>query len=277
MGDTLAEPHITQKHLAGHAGTLELLSASPGRSTRQPVLCIHAAGHSARCWERWLGTFAAHGHPASALSLRGHGASTGGYRRARRRDYLDDIAVALEHSGPDTILIGHSAGAMLVEHTARQIASPPAAVLLAAMPIGGMPLSFFARQALTEPRLSIRSCLSRDAAPFTTDPAYARDLLFSPLLGDDEPGRYLQELTGDSLGYSLIDLRAPSPGPLGCPTLVIGGSLDTTFTPSQQLAKARFLGADFACLTDSKHAVMWDNRWRQAAQLAIGWVQEQAR
>jgi pimeloyl-ACP methyl ester carboxylesterase len=272
MADRAHGEGMRRETLTAGPVALELLTSLPAEASRPAVLCVHAAGHGAWCWERWLPALAAHGHPAHALSLRGHGHSAGSYQGARLGDYLTDIATALQHVGPGAILIGHSAGAMLVEHTARQ-ASPAvaAAVLLSPLPVGGMRPFFFINQAITHPRLSARAVLSRDAAPFTTDPRYATNLLFSRA-GDPVLNEYIARLRGDSFGYSMVDLRKSSPGALGCPTLVIGGSLDTTFTPAQQLKKARLLGADCVCLNGSGHAVMWDQRWRDAAEIALRWL-----
>jgi pimeloyl-ACP methyl ester carboxylesterase len=274
MAERTEPANTGQEALAGAAGEIELSSARPHGPTRPPVLCVHAAGHGAWCWERWLPVFAANGHPAYALSLRGHGGSTGSYRGARRADYLTDIATALQRVGPGAILVGHSAGAMLVEHTARHIQDTPAVVLLSPLPVTGMSNSYFVHQTVTQPGASLQLLRRRDAAPFTTNPAYARQLLFSPNLPDEEIARYTRRLDGDSFSYILRDLRrARSGGPLGCPTLVIGGALDSTFTPAQQQRKARQLGADQVVMDGAKHAVMWDHRWHDAAETVLGWLE----
>src|SRR3954453_2898118 len=64
--------------MVGGAGTrtpheLELLERQPARDEgRAPVLFVHGLGHGAWCWEHWLEGTAEAGHPAYAVSLRGH-------------------------------------------------------------------------------------------------------------------------------------------------------------------------------------------------------------
>ena len=58
---------------------------------RAPVLFVHGLGHGAWCWEHWQGAAAAAGYPAYAVSLRGHGGSSGPLRTALLRHYVDDV------------------------------------------------------------------------------------------------------------------------------------------------------------------------------------------
>lgn len=64
------------------------LPSSPSQST--PLLFVQ--WHAAWCWEHFLPWFAARGHAAYALSLRGHGASDGraGQRWHRVAEQMTD-------------------------------------------------------------------------------------------------------------------------------------------------------------------------------------------
>src|SRR6185295_5799861 len=113
---------------------LEVRSRLPARATRKPpLLFVHGGYGDAWCWEPYfLPWFAAKGWPAHALSLRGHGTSSG----------ADTLFIAgVEHVAGELdaapILVGHSMGAAICE---RMMATRPirGAALLAPVPPSGL-------------------------------------------------------------------------------------------------------------------------------------------
>src|SRR5688500_13947644 len=72
--------------------SLELLERRPAADgNRVPLLFVHGLGHGAWCWEQWMDAAAEAGHPAYAVSLRGHGGSPGRLRTALLSQYVDDV------------------------------------------------------------------------------------------------------------------------------------------------------------------------------------------
>ena len=92
----------------GSAHELELVERQPARDEgRTPVLFVHGLGHGAWCWEHWLEGTAEAGHPAYAVSLRGHARSEGRLRTALLGHYVDDVVRTVTPLGRPAVLVGH--------------------------------------------------------------------------------------------------------------------------------------------------------------------------
>ena len=88
---------------------------SATKSHPVPLLFVHGALHAAWCWdEHFLDFFAAEGYRAIAVSLRGHGQSSGGERLrwTRIQDYADDVAETAAQLPIPPVLVGHSMGGL---------------------------------------------------------------------------------------------------------------------------------------------------------------------
>ncbi|MBI4754739.1 MAG: alpha/beta hydrolase [Betaproteobacteria bacterium] len=122
-------------------GDLEVLSASPAGSARPtPLLFIHGAYAGAWCWaEYFLPWFADAGYVCHAVSLSGHGASSGRDRLDRLgiEDYVADVARVVAALPQSPVLIGHSMGGMVVQKYLER-AAVPAVVLMASVPPQGL-------------------------------------------------------------------------------------------------------------------------------------------
>src|SRR5690606_161575 len=81
----------------------------------------------------WLEAAAAAGHPAYALSLRGHGASAGSLRTARLSHYVDDVVHVAASLPRQAVLVGHSMGGLVVQQALARYAAH-AGVLVAPVP-----------------------------------------------------------------------------------------------------------------------------------------------
>lgn len=131
-----APPPGTGRHyLPTPTGYLELLYALPHHATlespvddtwKAPVLFLHGGFGSANCYSNFLPWFAARGHPAYSLSVRGHGRSWRPSYWAlyftSKKAFAEDLAAALKfirerhpNAGP-TALVGHSAGGGLSQY-----------------------------------------------------------------------------------------------------------------------------------------------------------------
>ena len=92
--------------------------AAKGNGRKPPLLFVHGGYGDAWCWEPYfLPWFAAKGWPAHALSLRGHGTSSGAETLfiAGLDDYVADVEHVAGELDAAPILVGHSMGAAICE------------------------------------------------------------------------------------------------------------------------------------------------------------------
>ncbi|GHE76075.1 alpha/beta hydrolase [Amycolatopsis deserti] len=87
-------------------------SAASG-SGLPPLLFVPGLGHSARCWDNWRMAANQAGYLAYAMSLRGHGASTGPLLTSRLGQYRDDVIRVAAQLPAQPVLVGHSMGGLV--------------------------------------------------------------------------------------------------------------------------------------------------------------------
>jgi len=78
-----------------------------------PLLFVPGLGHTARCWDNWRTAASEAGYPAYAMSLRGHGASTGSLLTSRLGQYRDDVVRVASQLPTPPVLVGHSMGGLV--------------------------------------------------------------------------------------------------------------------------------------------------------------------
>ncbi len=261
--------------------TLECFSAQSslaGEKNRPPIVFVHGAFVGAWCWQRhFLAYFAAHGFDCYAPSLRGHGGSQGGERLDHFgiREYVADIAAVVEElDSPPPILIGHSMGAVVVQRYLEQH-SAAAAVLMAPVPPQGL-LPSTLRMAFADPLLFWQYGLMQTLGADSADEEIARRAVFS----DDLPAaevtaaskniqresrRALWDMTVMASGRPWLAANQPR-------MMVMGGSNDALFQPTECKAVADLWHADWHLLDDMAHAMMMDAGWQRAADTIINWL-----
>jgi hypothetical protein len=132
-----------RSHGDGPQGSrLEIVARLPARPRRAPpILFVHGAWHGAWCWEdHFLGYFAARGFAGYALNLRGRGASRGArdVRFCRVRDFVEDVAEAVEQIGALPILVGHSLGGFVVQKYLERHEAELGVLMASVPPNGGL-------------------------------------------------------------------------------------------------------------------------------------------
>jgi non-heme chloroperoxidase len=256
---------------------LEVLSHPPlnGASRPTPLLFVHGAYVGAWCWEEhFLPWFAKRGYAAHAVSLRGHGASSGRDRLHEfgLADYADDVerAVALLDEPP--VLVGHSMGALVVQKYLERGGEAAAVVLACPVPSYGL-LPATLALAWTRPMMfmGIQALAAGGSAPLEV-------LAEAMFAGRIEPGR-LARLYGRMQRESrraLMDMAGfglPRPWSARRPaTLVLGAGRDALIPPLHAQASAALAGAEYRLLDALGHAVMLDRDWEGAARAIAGWL-----
>ena len=83
-------------------------------SDRPPLLLIHGAANSARCWQYWQSELAVRGWSSHAVDLRGHGRSDSlDLSRIRMHDYAADAAAAAAQLAGPPVVVGWSMGGLV--------------------------------------------------------------------------------------------------------------------------------------------------------------------
>ncbi|HEY0485837.1 MAG TPA: alpha/beta hydrolase [Mycobacteriales bacterium] len=247
---------------------LEVLSRVPDRLSDKPTLLfVHGLGHGAWCWENWLSAASDAGHPAHAVSLRGHGGSAGNVRTARLRQYVDDVVRTAETFSGPVVLVGHSLGGLVVQKALTRYAAH-AAVLVApvpAHPAAGSLLTV-ARQHPTD---ALRM-LAGGTLPLR--PEY----LFGEL--DAGEGRRLAARCGAESPIAQFQLLFHRPArPTGVPMLVLATPDDRLVPISDVRRTARRYGAELREYPGTGHDLMLDRRWREPLGAMLAWLASPAR
>jgi len=258
---------------------LEVRSRRPARSSgRPPLLFVHGGYTDGWCWEpHFLPWFAAHGYPAHALSLRGHGRSGGRETlfAAGLEDFAADVAQTARTLPADPVLIGHSMGAAIVEHL---FASTPvrAAALLAPVPPAGLgPVAY--RLAAHHPEYLVN--LQRlDAPHLAGDVLVAlRPMYFSK---DVDPAILVEAMTHFTLESprAIFDLAMPwhkvRPAQPVRP-FVLGVTDDRIATPADVEATASFYDTKATIVSGLAHMMMLERAWESVAKPLLDWLDEE--
>jgi non-heme chloroperoxidase len=249
----------------------------PNPAKKPPLLFVHGGYCDAWFWEPYfLPWFAAQGFPAYALSLRGHGESTG--RDALFVTSLDDYEADVEHVAATLdsppIFVGHSMGAAIVE---RIVAKRPVkgAALLAPLPPSGL-LSIATRLAASHPDYIVHmsngdpSRLSKEVLA-ALRPFYFSDDVEPTLLA--EAARHFCAESPRALFDLSLRLHWALPANDHRPICVIGAEGDRICTPGDVRATARHHNVAATILPGLAHMLMLEPGWAAVAQALAGWLQ----
>ncbi|MCW2633743.1 MAG: alpha/beta hydrolase [Blastococcus sp.] len=244
---------------------LEVLSRMPADDTgRPPILFVHGLGHGAWCWEHWLDAAAAAGHPAYAVSLRGHGNSPGRLRTALLRQYVDDVVATASALPRPAVLVGHSMGGLVVQQALARYAAP-AAVLVASVPAHPAMASLMSI-ARRHPTDALRIVLG-GSLPLRPD--YLVHELDRPS-ADAVSAR----CGGESalVQYQLL-MHRPARPPLGAPPVLVLATPDDRLVPVRGLrSTAARYGATVVEFPGMGHDLMLDARWREPFHAMAAWL-----
>lgn len=243
---------------------------------RVPLLFVHGAFTGAWCWdEHFLPYFAARGHDAWAVDLRGHGDDVAPVELASIEDYVADLLLAIEQIGEPPVIVGHSMGAIVVQRALHR-AAVRAVALLAPVPLQGMLGSSF-ELAAKNPEMFIEINKLQIGSTMPTSLGLLRDALFSPQLPVADVSRYLRRMRHESQ-RALFDLSWPQHFWIErakVPLQVFGAQHDVFFPPPAIEETARLHGVAAEIIPDIAHVMMLDANWAQAADRLAVWVQSQ--
>lgn len=261
-------------------GDLTLDVALPARQSRAPMLMVHGIMGGAWYFAKWLDFFAARGHPAYALNLRGHHGSrpVADFGHVSVMDYVADVRDAARgipdrHGRSPIILVGHSMGGLVAQKAAESLA-PAALVLLSAVPPRGIPLlswPLFRRQLKHVPAIVASRAITADPADTSAlflNRLDAHEALELAPRWTPTSGRAGREMT---LGSIAVDARR-----IKCPVIVVAGADDVAIPPRIQRKVARRYAATFRLYEGHAHFLIWERGWERIATDVATWLDEYA-
>lgn len=252
---------------------LELIKRSPkGKAKARPLLFVHGAWHGAWCWdEHFLGYFAERGWESYALSLRGHGQSSGATFLARINHYVKDVKSVIAGLPARPVLVGHSMGGLVLRRYIEKN-DPPAAVLLAPLPTcGTLPLS--ARILLSHPARFLLTILTMDLTRVVRPRKICREMFFSDTLDDALLSKYFRLLGGESfMAYLEMSVSLGHPRRVGFPMLLLGAEKDSIFTVEEMEKTAAAYGAEHKIFKGMAHDMMLEPGWEEVAAYMSDWL-----
>jgi pimeloyl-ACP methyl ester carboxylesterase len=242
---------------------LEVIERIPDRvSGKRTLLFVHGLGHGAWAFEHWLEAAADAGHPAYAVSLRGHGGSAGHLRTARLAQYVEDVVRTAESLPDKPVLIGHSLGGLVVQKALTRYPAP-AAVLVAPVPAHPAAGSLLAL-ARQHPTDALR-IMAGGTLPMR--PEY----LFAEL--DPAEARRQADRCGAESPIAQFQLLLHRPAAdTGVPMLVLATPDDRLVPIADVRRTARRYGAELREYPGMGHDLMLDRRWREPLEAMLAWL-----
>lgn len=257
--------------------TLELLHHAPqGAAKSTPLLFIHGIHHGAWCWERhFLPWFAARGWDSYALSLRGHGKSSGSTRNAHLRQYVDDVLETAASLPAPPVLIGHSMGGLLVQLCIQQQTFPAAVGVTPVTPRSA--LQFVISRVIRQPLDVVRGMLTWRLYPLIDTPEKAAALFFHPSLSVAEHAELHSHLGDESfwLVFEATLMNHPNASRIrerGVPLLLMAAAEDTILSVESIQRAALAYGADVVVYPGMAHDIMLDPTWEIGAAGIADWL-----
>lgn len=248
-----------------------------GKRTHEiPLFFMHGAWHGAWCWNLFMDYFVEQGYEVHAISLPGHGNSSmnrGHINRYSFQDYVDCMAGQIAQISPTPVVIGHSMGGAIIQTYLAERA-PPAAVLLASLPVNGM-LTMALRRAAHHPITALKILLTQNFYYFVETPELAREHFLSPDTVVDLSAFHRQLVRETMhLGTAFRMNFAPNfrADKVRSPVLVLAGEADVLFSVEEQRRTAEALGAKFQVFDEQAHNLMMEPAWREIAGTIDHWL-----
>lgn len=254
---------------------LEIVRSGP-KDAAVPILLVHGVCHDAWCWQRYVSFFARYGHHVIALSLRGHGASSGGDRlhRIGLDDYVEDVADVVDALGRKPVVVGHSMGGAVVQrYLATRAEAVRAAVLFASATAGGLGGRRFLDVIRGNRPTAICNALRIVSGRGGTADQANNTPFFSGRLSTADAHAHAQRLGPESLRAVCDLLKKFSSAPQELPPmLVIGSRDDALFGVRSLQTTARAYRVPALLLDGLCHDMMLDPRWRIPAEHILEFV-----
>lgn len=272
---------------------IEIIKRDPQQQKSSvTLLFVHGSGHAAWCFENYLEYFVDRGYPCRAVSLPGHGGSTGFDPEAIEfRTYVEAVLQVIEELDGEVVLLGHSLGGTIVQTI---IAEHPdavrGAVLIASGPASKQEIpGTGGKNALHAKALSMKELFTSDAPEMCERRARfsAMNKITSGNMPDD-----LEEIRNNTFFSGRISLeqsakyrtllQAEPQKPLAdskdldldlskvdVPVLELTSRGDDLYSREVAELMAASLHAELVTLDDLCHDMMLDPAWETSAEAIL--------
>lgn len=264
---------ITSQIVAG----LEVFSAAPTVVDTHPTPLLFVHGAFAGAW-MWTDTFmpwlAAAGYHCHAVSLRGHGRSSGRDHIDWHSisDYVADVATVADWIGAPPVLLGHSMGGFIVQKYLEHRDAPAAALICSVPPQGLIAAQFHLLFQKPHLFMDINSIMGGSCA----DTVVLRDALFaSDDIDEGMLAAWLERMQAEShraiWDMSMFNLPV-LPYLQRPPMLVLGAERDILVPPFLVQAAARTYGVPDLIFRGMGHAVTHERNWQEVVGTIDHWL-----
>lgn len=270
-----ALPVPLQKNTMTRTAPLEVLESHPkAKAHNTPLLFIHGAFAGAWCWqEHFLPFFAQAGYHCYAVSLSGHGQSSG-------HDYLDSLSLddfvqdvvtvagQLPHA---PVLIGHSMGGMVTQKYLER-SEAAGAVLMASVPPQGLGASALGL-VMRKPSLMLE--LNRLLSGSQVSPEALVEALFAHPPAEKKLAEWYLRMQPESFRaiWDMMLFNLPNTRSMHRPPmLIVGAEHDQLIPPLLVDMTARSYNLDAEIFPDMGHGMMLEKHWRQPAEFIRTWL-----
>lgn len=263
---------LTKATLPNLGAELEVISRAPAERTHvTPLLFVHGGCHAAWCWDvHFLSYFARLGYVTYALSLRGHGQSTGRLALASIGDYVRDVEQVMEALAEKPVLIAHSMGGLVVQKYLERHQDIPACVLMASSPVGGFKRAL---QGFVLKHVGLLELLRFDVKAMLGANGLAHEAFFSSDMPEAEVQSYLDRMNAESVVASLGALfNLPRAHLIKTPMLVLGGRRDKLIDEVDLKTTAQAYHTE-AVIFDTAHDMMLEEGWEAVASGIRDWLE----
>jgi non-heme chloroperoxidase len=251
-------------------GSLRLDTVDVAKPRGAPVLCLHGLFAGSWVYERVLPLIAARGHPAAALSFRGHppSAPIEAIGRTSITAYCHDaFEAARELERP--IVIGHSLGGLVAMMLAsRNLVR--AAVLVSAAPPRGIPVlsrGLVLRMARYLPALLF-------SRPFVPTPAHLDALVLNCVPESDRPAlreRFVPD-SGRAARQAALGVYDVPVRSIRAPLLVVGAEHDRFVPLGVARRLARRYDAPLQVARGHGHFLFAEPGWETELAAILDWI-----
>lgn len=257
---------------------IELIITEPlGRARTTPLLFVHGAFSGAWIWqEYYLPYFAECGWQSCALSLAGHGKSSGRERLdlISLQEYVSNVRSIIASLPVRPIILGHSMGGMVAQKLL-ETDDVPAVVLMSSVPPSGL-LASTTHLLLTQPNLlqELNRALNGNIPQFDT----LREALFSQPVAETELLKYFLLMQPESARavWDMTWFDLPRPARMRRPPMLVLGAADDRLVPAAQVEQtARTYGTEAIIFPATGHGMMLENHWQESASHIATWLKQQ--
>ncbi|WP_024302401.1 alpha/beta hydrolase [Pseudogulbenkiania sp. MAI-1] len=242
-----------------------------------PLLFVHGAFTAAWCWQQhFLPWFAERGYDCWALSLEGHGESSGHdyLSGISIDDYVRNLSAVIRQIGHTPIVIGHSMGGFVLQQYLT-LHTLPGAVLLASVPPHGLAGSSLRLLAQAPSQLLALNLYQNGM--HRPDWTELRDMLFSATASEEVVAlmarRAQQESQRAIMDMTLVNPLFIRPLP-PLPALVLGAAGDHLISAADVVATADRLDCSAEILPHMGHMMMLDSHWEKVAERMLEWLEQ---